>query len=140
MGRLSEQQQSAITMLANGATHADVARHLGVNRRTVGRWRKRPDFAQRLEDATREVEEFASHRMRTLGAVALNQLAKMATDPKMPAMARVRVCERLLEMSQLQPADRSKEIADMNEEDVIELVTSLGSAIVAEAARRLDVA
>ena len=137
---LSDHQHTAIAMLANGATHADVARHLGINRRTVTRWRKRPDFASRLEDATREVEEYASHRMRSLGAVALNQLAKMATDPKVPAMARVRICERLLDLSQLKPADRSKDIADMDRDDVVELVTSLGGDIVLEAARRLDVA
>jgi len=137
---LSPEQLTAVSMLANGATHADVADQLGIDRRTVARWRSRPDFANALEEATREVEEYASHRMRALGAVALAQLAKMAVDPKVPATSRVRICERLLELSQLRPADRTKEIADMDREDVVELVASLGSDIVREAAQRLDVA
>lgn len=135
---LTEEQRTAIALLANGATHADVAATLGTTRATVGKWRARPDFAAELEEVTRRVEEYASHRMRALGAVALHQLAKMATDPATPANARVRICEKLLELSQLRPADRTKDIADMDEGDVIDLVVQLGPRIVEEASRRLE--
>lgn len=135
---LTEEQRTAIALLANGATHADVAEVLGTTRATVGTWRARPDFASALEDQTRQVEEYASHRMRALGAVALQQLAAMATDPATPANARVRICEKLLELSQLRPADRTKDIADMDEADVVDLVVQLGPRIIEEAARRLE--
>ncbi len=133
---LSDQQHIAISMLANGATHADIANKCGVDRRTVTRWRKHPAFAAQLEEACACVEEYAGHRMRALGAVALEQLAKMAVDPSTPATARVRILERLLEQSGLRPASRALDVGEMDEAAVIELVASLPPDLVAEAARR----
>lgn len=45
---LAPRQFRAAVLLVRGHTIKTVARHLGVNRHTVGDWLKRPDFQQEL--------------------------------------------------------------------------------------------
>lgn len=45
---LAPRQFRAAVLLVRGHTIKTVARHLGVNRHTVGEWLKRPDFQKEL--------------------------------------------------------------------------------------------
>jgi len=70
MSSLTPQQLQAVSMLANGKNHVEIALELGITTKTVQRWIKKPEFAQAVADVQlkaiektveRTSEEIARH-------------------------------------------------------------------------------
>lgn len=72
---LADKQQRAVAALVSGETVKDAARDAGVNRSTVHRWLKEPDFMAALNGARRRLRDEQEHRLMALGSKAISTIA-----------------------------------------------------------------
>ena len=81
---LSERQKTAIELLLQGGTDAQVAQQIGVDRVTVFRWRKNPAFAREMERQRARLWEQSAGRLHSMVDPALDILQKQLAgdDPK----------------------------------------------------------
>src|SRR5262245_37601891 len=63
---LAERQVLALQLLLEGYSDTDVAREIGVDRRTIYNWRQSPDFAGELRSQTEELRTAVTRRMISL--------------------------------------------------------------------------
>jgi hypothetical protein len=100
MSGFSPEQLQAIQLLANNATHVEVARVLGVSTKTIQRWSKRADFIKALESVQdlaleKTIETSAediSSRIQNLIPKALNVLEHYIEDSESRGSDRLRAC------------------------------------------------
>lgn len=109
----------AVTLLVRGATRAETATAVGVDRRTVDRWCALPAFAAELADARREVIDGATRRLEALVTDALTALETIIGDATAPPATRVRCIEIVLHRCGIDAAKESTAVAadpaDVNE-------------------------
>jgi len=81
---LTQQQRTAVELLLQGLSDAQVAAQLGTDRTTIFRWRKSEDFAAELDFHRRKLLEQSTARLQTLLDPALDILQKQlkGDDPK----------------------------------------------------------
>src|SRR5438876_12422902 len=81
---LTQQQQTAVELLLQGHTDAQVAAQIGVDRTTIFRWRKSDFFGAELDHHRRTLMEQSTARLQTLLDPALAILEKQLAgdDPK----------------------------------------------------------
>jgi transposase-like protein len=78
---LNEKQLAAIDLLSRGKSYTAVAKSVDVDRRTIYRWRQKPEFAGTLEQRRLELWEEASERLRALVHPSLDVLEQQLGDP-----------------------------------------------------------
>lgn len=71
---LSDEKRQAIDALSRGANDTSAARLLGINRATIGRWKKEPEFSEALRRAQGEAGEEAVAGLGMLVPQALKML------------------------------------------------------------------
>ena len=71
---LNESQELAVVLLTSGKTCSAVAAELGVTRETISRWKRKPEFNQRLELSLEEVRDMARARISAMMDGALGVL------------------------------------------------------------------
>jgi hypothetical protein len=86
---LPPNQQAAIALLLTGAHTGDVAAAIGIDRRTLYRWRYGdPQFIRELRRQRAQALDNANDRLRHLLNSALNILELQVTDPYAPTSHR----------------------------------------------------
>jgi transposase-like protein len=83
---LNARKRQAAEAIANGASAAAIARELGIDRATVGRWKKEPDFQAYISSFLEETEEEAQEGLRARVPAALKLIdAFLRGDSNIPA-------------------------------------------------------
>ena len=105
---LPANQQSAIALLLSGVHTGDVAAAVGVDRRTLYRWRHHdPRFIRALRHQRAELLDTANDRLRNLLDAALNTLQLQLADPYTPTSHRA--AKTLLSLARIgEPAPRRR--------------------------------
>src|SRR4051812_22922417 len=85
---LSEAQESAAAMLAVGKRQQDVALALGIDRRTLFRWRRERAFKRALNAGRRELWSSASDRIRAMLGQSIDVLEQQLADRYIPSRVR----------------------------------------------------
>ena len=99
MGRtvLTGRRLRALELLAEGLSTTEVAARLGVNPRTVRKWRADPAFAEALEEATKETLRRTRQRLAALAHHACEALREVLRSPDAPPAAKVSSARAVLE-------------------------------------------
>lgn len=74
MALLDERKRQAAEALANGANASAIARELGVDRATVGRWKQDPDFQAAIQKILEEAQAGAVDGLHSLVPASLRLL------------------------------------------------------------------
>ena len=86
MDLLDARKRQAAEAIANGASAAAIARELGIDRATVGRWKKESDFQTYISSLLEETEEEAQEGLRARVPAALKLIDRfLAGDSNIPA-------------------------------------------------------
>ena len=98
--RLTPLQKRGIRLLANGKRPSQVARELGVGRRTLWNWRHLPRFQKRLAKYMEELEEYSKRKERQALALAWDTVMKMMKSkrpvPRTVAQSRAAAVQMVL--------------------------------------------
>jgi hypothetical protein len=86
--------------LAAGASISAAAQQIGVHRATIHNWMKDPAFNQAVGCARLEYAESLRDQLDELGALALDTIRQLLTDPNTPASVRLRAAMSILERPQ----------------------------------------
>jgi DNA-binding CsgD family transcriptional regulator len=78
---LSEKQNRALDLLAEGMSDTEVATVINIDRRTIYRWRRRPAFRRELQRLRTELREVATDRLHLLLPAAFEVLTRQMADP-----------------------------------------------------------
>lgn len=98
--RFSERQSArnrAAEMLANGDRICDIAKAVGVDRRTVWRWCRDPEYVAEVEAARKAVSEHVGLRLTLAAEGAVDVLTSLMTDPETPPREKRMAAEAILE-------------------------------------------
>ncbi|HXG63747.1 MAG TPA: hypothetical protein VNO70_01485 [Blastocatellia bacterium] len=98
MSNLSVKQQEAISALIVHPTARAASEALGVNPSTIWRWLQDPEFREAYDEARRLVVTHNVTAIQAAGQQAVMSLIDMMNDPKIPAHARVRASQVILDL------------------------------------------
>jgi hypothetical protein len=88
----------AVRMVATGYSSTEVATHLGVDRRTVNRWRAEPDFVEQLRALHAEADAEV-HDLLVAGSIdAMRALRVLMVGPGVSDNARVNAVQLWMEL------------------------------------------
>ena len=93
---LTSRQQQAIAAIVATGDVTIAAQSVGVNRATLYRWMKQPQFVQAVHAAEADAVEDLSRMLVRLGRTAVATLAKAMSDPATPAATKVRAANATL--------------------------------------------
>ncbi|MBA2469380.1 MAG: hypothetical protein H0V37_08240 [Chloroflexia bacterium] len=93
---LTTRQQQAITAIVATGDVTVAAQSVGVNRATLYRWMKQPQFVQAVHAAEADAVEDLSRMLVRLGRTAVATLARAMSDPATPAATKVRAADATL--------------------------------------------
>ncbi len=93
---LTGRQQQAIAAIVATGDVTVAAQSVGVNRATLYRWMKQPQFVQAVHAAEADAVEDLSRMLVRLGRTAVATLAKAMSDPATPAATKVRAADATL--------------------------------------------
>ena len=93
---LTGRQQQAIAAIVATGDVTVAAQSVGVNRATLYRWLKQPQFVQAVHAAEADAVEDLSRMLVRLGRTAVATLAKAMSDPATPAATKVRAADATL--------------------------------------------
>lgn len=96
---MDDRETHAIELLASGASVTGTARAVGVDRTTINRWRKRPDFRLALERRRSELEAERHERYGDLENPRL-VLVRVMNDPAASAAAQVQAASTLARLDE----------------------------------------
>jgi len=82
---VDDRKRQAAEAIANGANASAVARELGVDRATIGRWKKDPDFQAYIISYQEEVSEDAIGGLHNRVPAALRLLDQFLAGADIPA-------------------------------------------------------
>ena len=77
---LSDKQRLAMDLLASGRSMKDTAQAVGVDHRTLFRWRQDTSFREALDQRRRELRSIAGDRLGALLEPALDVLEQQLND------------------------------------------------------------
>lgn len=95
--RVSERHLEAVEALARGLTTDEAAALVGVNGRTIRKWRQEAAFIALLDRAQGELVAGMARRLRGLGAKAADTLGDVMADATAAPSARVSAAGRVLD-------------------------------------------
>ena len=81
---LSERQLRALSLMVSGQSDVRVAEHLGVDRKTLYRWRRQPNFAAALELEREDAAEIDMRRLRAHRGLLLDRFEAALRDERTP--------------------------------------------------------
>ena|GEM_PF-4456547 len=115
----------AVRMVATGYGSTDVANHLGVDRRTVNRWRTEADFQEQLRALQAEANAEV-HDLLVAGSVdVVKALRVLVTGPGVQDHARAKACQLWMELlgrHKLAPVSVPKPTEELEDEEDVEAV------------------
>lgn len=133
-GKQSAKQPQALLLLCAGRSTTEVATELGVDRRTVNRWRADPEFDEELRSLQQAQSDAVHAFMVAQQLEVVRCLAAVATGPDTQDMARVHACRVFLETlgksktNPVAPTEREGEIE--TEDDVVEALSDIPSTLL----------
>ncbi len=80
----------AVTAVLRCSSLEEAAQSVAISTATLKRWMRRPQFAQALETAQKEIFSATTNSLRAAGRDCAEILAKIARDETQPAPSRVR--------------------------------------------------
>ena len=89
-------KEKAALLIATGLTATEAARQLGVNRATVGRWQKTPEFQDALDRLRHEAREAVFASFRHLASKSFDALAEIINNPNAADCDRIKAAELIL--------------------------------------------
>lgn len=126
----------AMDLLLTGRSTAEVAAELGVNRRTVNRWREDPEFDEEFQGRQDEIRDALHARLvgHTLELVdVLVDVAKNADEKGISRVKAVQVAFELLGVHRTAPAKRTEKRADLEDEgDLVQLLLGVPERVLRE--------
>jgi hypothetical protein len=90
-------QEAALAALLAQPTHTAAAQACGVSLRTLQRWLREPEFAERYQQAKCELVSGTTTQLRANGIQAVQTLQQVATSAASPPAARVAAARAILE-------------------------------------------
>ena len=114
---LSPKKLQAIALLLEGKSNVKIAEELDVNRGTIARWRKEPEFNEFFQLQIAEIKMDRENRLLNLGCKALDVLAKSLDDGNLRATIFL-----------ISRQDRLDEIANRNHADLPRIYVELKPA------------
>lgn len=99
MIELTDQQKKAAELLALGNKRVMVADAVGVNRGTINRWERLPEFVLEKTSLQAMARVEAVDRLRDMSSLAISKLRELLNDPETPANVTATICFRLLALN-----------------------------------------
>lgn len=96
MEEISPNQNQALCLLAAGYSAEEIAKSLGVSRRTIDNWKKLPNFKKLLRKAIAATYEAAIAELICGSREAAIELKTIISDPETPRAVKVRAISVLL--------------------------------------------
>jgi len=93
---ISPNQNRALCLLAAGYSAEEIAKSLGVSRRTIDNWKKLPNFKKLLRKAIGETYDAAIAELVCGSREAAIELKTIISDPETPRAVKVRAISVLL--------------------------------------------
>jgi transposase-like protein len=91
----------ALLLVAAGRGSIEVANELGVDRTTVWRWRRRPDFQEELGELQGQQRTELHDKVQKLANKAVDVLESVMDDAEAGGSARVQACRAALDLAGL---------------------------------------
>ena len=95
--KYSRKNEEVISRLLTAPTQREAARQAGVSEKTVSRWRKKPDFQERLEEAQRRLFDETVSAVAQAGPTAVDILLQVARHTLTKDLDRVRAAKAILD-------------------------------------------
>lgn len=96
MEEISPNQNRALCLLAAGYSAEEIAKSLGVSRRTIDNWKKLPNFKKLLREAIIKTYDSAIAELVCGSREAAIELKQIINDPETPRAVKVRAISVLL--------------------------------------------
>jgi len=93
---LNEKQQLAAFELAQGHTMTEVAKTVGVDRRTLSRWKADADFAKAVRDENAHIMADTRRELVGLSQLAVDGLRQILENPEIPPQAKMSAIREVL--------------------------------------------
>lgn len=97
--KLSHKMEQAIAALLSSRNVEDAARQAGIGTNTLRRWMRLPDFDAAYREARAALLSQAIGRLQGASGAAANTVLKIMLNPDVPAGARLRAAEIVLEQA-----------------------------------------
>ena len=97
LDRLPQRRQEALILIVMGRTTGEAAQKLGIDRTTVYRWTRDPEFCAALREVRDERFATARRMLETHVSELVGVLIRIARDPRQLAAVRVRAASELLD-------------------------------------------
>jgi len=97
--KLSQKMEQAIAALLSCRNVEDAARQVGIGTNTLRRWMKQPEFEAAHREAREALLSQAIARLQGASGAAANTVLKIMLSPEVPAGARLRAAEIVLEQA-----------------------------------------
>lgn len=95
----SQKMEQAIAALLSCRNVEDAARQVGIGTNTLRRWMKQPEFEAAHREAREALLSQAIARLQGASGAAANTVLKIMLSPEVPAGARLRAAEIVLEQA-----------------------------------------
>jgi hypothetical protein len=111
---LDQQQERALSLIAEGLPDVRVAQVIQVDRRTIYRWRRMPAFRRQLELLRKDLREAARDRLHQLLPAAFGLIERQFENPQRPEALRAATLVLRSVMGQTLPdEDKASRLREM---------------------------
>ena len=97
----SPAQTKAVAALLSGTTFTEAAKQVGVDRSTIHRWKKDPNFAAHYNRERVDYLSAYQEKLRSLVPEAIDVLHKFLKDEDLPPSTRLRAVQTILQSAEL---------------------------------------
>ena len=116
---LSAQHHQTIDLILEGKhEYGEVAKQIGIHRRTLERWRKRKDFSIELTKRRKTITAQVDERLAEIEQFALQSLLKAAASG--PNSFSVRAARHLMDIAGKRLVRDAREVTPMSREERVE--------------------
>jgi hypothetical protein len=126
-------RQEALELIACGFGVTETAERLEIEPGRVRRWMAQPSWGRDFEHVRQKVDHLTSTRLATLGTRALAALIEIADDPTTPVRTRASIWSDLLNRSGLAASSQLTDVADMDRDQIVDLLRSMPADYLREA-------
>lgn len=122
LAELDNRHLKAIELLAEGESIDRVASEIGIDRRTLYRWRTSPVFMGALAEAQKHGLDAAKTRMAQLRERAVDAVEQTLTDPDAPYPVKLKAAEMVLDRTGMSADALDAESEPTNDADMLDAV------------------